>query len=75
MTPAAARLGPAAAGGLRALLAAALFGLSTPVLQLLGKGLGPFSTACLLYAGAAIVKATLRRGTERVAALVPTHHC
>lgn len=69
MTPAETRLGPAAAGGLLALLAATLFGLSTPLLQIWGKGLGPFSTACLLYAGAAIVGAALRRGTEREAEL------
>lgn len=69
MSQAATRLGPAAAGGFLALLAAALFGLSTPVLQLLGKGLGPFTTAGLLYAGAAIVGATLRRGADREAAL------
>lgn len=69
MTRVAARLGPAAAGGLLALLAAALFGLSTPLLQILGKGVGPFSTAGLLYAGAAMAGATLRRGEEREAAL------
>lgn len=61
--------GPAAAGGLLALLAAVLFGLSTPLVQMMGKGLGPFSTAGLLYAGAAIVGATLRRGTAREARL------
>lgn len=69
MNSAAARFGPAAKGGLLALLAAALFGLSTPLLQILGKGLGPFTTACLLYAGAALVGATLRRGAEREASL------
>lgn len=63
------RLGPALAGGLLALLAALLFGLSTPLLQLLGKGLGPFSSASLLYAGAALVGATLRRGPQREAGL------
>jgi len=62
-------LAPAATGGILALLAAALFGLSTPVLQLLGKGVGPFTTACLLYAGAALVGATLRQGAGREAAL------
>ncbi|TWO68709.1 EamA family transporter [Caenimonas sedimenti] len=62
-------IGPAASGGLLALLAAGLFGLSTPLVQLLGKGLGPFTTAALLYAGAAVVGATLRRGTEREARL------
>src|SRR5688500_2525002 len=67
-----ARLGPAAAGGLLALAAAARCGLSTPLLQLRGKGLGPFTTACLLYAGAAIVGAILRRGSGREAALSRT---
>ncbi|MDB5891839.1 MAG: multidrug transporter [Polaromonas sp.] len=72
MKLAAAGIGPAAAGGLLALLAAALFGLSTPLLQLLGRGLGPFSTASLLYTGAALVGALLRRGAEREAALTRT---
>lgn len=61
--------GPAATGGLLALLAAVLFGLSTPLVQLLGKGLGPFATAGLLYTGAAMVGATLRRGGQREARL------
>lgn len=46
---------PALRGGLLALLAAALFGISTPLVQKLGTGLGAFSTAALLYAGAAVV--------------------
>jgi drug/metabolite transporter (DMT)-like permease len=56
---------PIASGTLLALLSALLFGASTPVVQHLGRGLGPFSTAALLYAGAAVVAlATLavRRG-------------
>jgi drug/metabolite transporter (DMT)-like permease len=69
MSKASTPLGPAATGGLLALLAAALFGLSTPLLQLLGKGLGPFSTAALLYAGAAVVGVALRKGAGREAAL------
>lgn len=48
---------PALRGGLLALLAAALFGISTPLVQRLGAGLGAFTTAALLYAGAAIVGA------------------
>jgi len=48
---------PALRGGLFALLAAALFGLSTPLVQKLGAGLGAFSTAALLYAGAALIGA------------------
>jgi drug/metabolite transporter (DMT)-like permease len=48
---------PALRGGLLALLAAALFGVSTPAVQRLGAGLGAFTTAALLYAGAALVGA------------------
>lgn len=48
---------PALRGGLFALLAAALFGISTPLVQKLGAGLGAFSTAALLYAGAALIGA------------------
>ena len=39
---------PALRGGLLALLAAALFGISTPLVQRAGVGLGAFSTAVLL---------------------------
>ena len=46
---------PALRGGLLALLAAALFGVSTPMVQQLGTGLGAFSTAALLYAGALLL--------------------
>lgn len=63
-------LGPAATGGLLALLASALFGLSTPFVQFLGRGLGPFTTASLLYAGAAMTGASLVRGSAREARLV-----
>jgi drug/metabolite transporter (DMT)-like permease len=45
--------GPAVRGGLLVLLAASLFGVSTPVVQRFGVGLGAFTTAALLYAGAA----------------------
>ncbi len=60
---------PALRGGALALLAAALFGISTPVVQLFGKGLGPFTTAALLYAGAAIVGALSRKSPQREARL------
>jgi drug/metabolite transporter (DMT)-like permease len=53
---------PVLRGGLLALLAAALFGLSTPLVQRFGQGLGPFSTAALLYGGAALVALFQRRG-------------
>lgn len=60
---------PALRGGLLALLAALLFGVSTPLVQRLGAGLGSFTTAALLYAGAALAGAVLRRGALREAAV------
>jgi len=48
-------------GGFLALLAALLFGVSTPLMQHAGAGLGPFSTAALLYAGAALVGVLSRK--------------
>lgn len=56
-------------GGLLALLAAALFGLSTPFVQTWGKGVGPFTTAALLYVGAALVATFMRKSPEREAQL------
>lgn len=61
---------PALRGGLLALLAAALFGISTPLVQRLGMGLGPFTTAALLYAGAAVIGALLRQRVEKEARLL-----
>jgi drug/metabolite transporter (DMT)-like permease len=58
---------PALRGGLLALLAAALFGLSTPLVQHFGQGLGAFTTAALLYAGAAVVALMMRHPPEREA--------
>jgi drug/metabolite transporter (DMT)-like permease len=58
---------PALRGGLTALLAAVLFGASTPLVQRFGAGIGSFTTAALLYAGAALVGALLRRPVEREA--------
>lgn len=60
---------PALRGGLLALLAAALFGISTPLVQRAGVGLGAFSTAALLYAGAAAVGLLSRQRIEREARL------
>ena len=58
---------PALAGGLIALLAAVLFGVSTPLVQRLGAGVGSFSTASLLYAGAALIGALLLQPASREA--------
>ena len=61
--------GPAVAGAVLAALAAALFGLSTPLVQRAGHGLGPFWTAALLYAGAAVAGALLRQPGSQEARL------
>ena len=60
---------PALRGGLLALLAAALFGVSTPLVQQFGAGIGAFSTAALLYAGAATVGLLSRQSVDREARL------
>ena len=57
--------GPAVRGGLLALTAAVLFGISTPLVQRLGSGVGAFATAALLYVGAAVAGALLRQRVER----------
>lgn len=60
---------PALQGGALAFLAATLFGISTPLVQRMGGGVGAFTTAALLYAGAALVGALLRQPAEREAAI------
>jgi len=61
--------GPAMRGGLLAIMAAVLFGLSTPLVQHYGIGVGPFSTAALLYAGAACIATVMRKHAEHEAQL------
>lgn len=63
---------PALKGASLALLAATLFGVSTPLVQRAGVGLGPFTTAALLYGGAALIGAVLRQPVEREAAVRPS---
>ena len=58
---------PALRGGLIALTAALLFGVSTPLVQRFGVGIGSFTTAALLYAGAAMIGALLRQPIAREA--------
>lgn len=58
---------PALRGGVLAVLAATLFGISTPLVQRAGVDVGPFATAALLYAGAALLAAALRRQPDREA--------
>jgi len=50
-------------GALSAVIAAIFFGVTTPFIQLAGKGAGAIPTAALLYAGAAF--ASTDRGTQR----------
>lgn len=52
-----------------ALAAALLFGLSTPLVQRFGAGLGAFTTAALLYAGAAMASLLMRQPLSREAGL------
>jgi drug/metabolite transporter (DMT)-like permease len=60
---------PALRGAGLALLAAVLFGISAPLLQRAGRQVGPLTTATLLYAGAALVGALMRRRIAREAAV------
>jgi drug/metabolite transporter (DMT)-like permease len=54
---------PMSTGGLLALASAVAFGASTPFVQRSGHGVGPFTTAALLYGGAALFSALrLTRG-------------
>jgi|HubBroStandDraft_6_1064221.scaffolds.fasta_scaffold177098_1 drug/metabolite transporter (DMT)-like permease len=58
MTPRGAssqRVAPLAAGGVLALASAVAFGATTPLVQRFGHGVGPFTTAALLYGGAALL--------------------
>jgi len=54
-----------------ALTAAVLFGVSTPLVQWFGSDVSAFTTAALLYAGAAVIGALLRRRVEHEAGIVP----
>jgi drug/metabolite transporter (DMT)-like permease len=47
-----------------ALLSASLFGMSTPLLRYFGAHAGPFTTAALLYAGAALASAPRSHTSE-----------
>ncbi len=60
---------PAFRGGVLALLAALLFGVSTPLVQFFGVGLGAFTTAALLYGGAAAMGTLLRQPVDMEARL------
>ena len=54
------RTSPIAVGVALAAIAAVAFGVTTPVVAWAGRGLGPFATAALLYAGAAVASLAIR---------------
>ncbi len=62
--PGDARDGPMSAGGALALASAVAFGATTPFVQRFGRGVGPFTTAALLYGGAALFSAVPRTSRE-----------
>jgi drug/metabolite transporter (DMT)-like permease len=64
---------PAARGAFLALLAALLFGASTPLVQRVGVGVSGWMTAAMLYAGAAVAGVLLRSGATKEAALRRRH--
>jgi drug/metabolite transporter (DMT)-like permease len=64
---------PAARGALLALLAALLFGASTPLVQRFGVGVSGWMTAAMLYAGAAVAGLLLRSSAAKEAALRRQH--
>ena len=58
---------PLARGTLLAVLAALAFGASVPLIRLFGRDAGPWSTAALLYAGAALAGFVASRPARREA--------
>lgn len=64
---------PAVRGAFLALLAALLFGASTPLVQRVGIGVSAWMTAAMLYSGAAITGLLLHSGTAKEAALRQRH--
>ncbi len=64
---------PLARGGLLAVLAAFSFGVTTPLIQRLAEVSGAFSTAALLYAGAALASLGARSKANREAPIRRRH--
>jgi drug/metabolite transporter (DMT)-like permease len=59
-----------ARGGVLALASAVAFGVTTPLVQRFGRGVGPFTTAALLYGGAALL--SMHAGPDRTEAPLRT---
>lgn len=64
---------PLLRGGALALLSAVAFGLTTPVIQRLGRGVSVLPTAALLYAGAALVSIKSGRNASSVVGIGRSH--
>jgi drug/metabolite transporter (DMT)-like permease len=64
---------PIAGGAAFALFAAVAFGLTTPLVQRFGRGVGPFGTAAMLYAGGGIVALVAKKRAGVEAPLRPVH--
>jgi drug/metabolite transporter (DMT)-like permease len=60
---------PIVAGTVLAVVAAVAFGVTTPIIARAGRDAGPFTTAALLYAGAALSSLSLARRTHSGAPL------
>jgi drug/metabolite transporter (DMT)-like permease len=58
---------PIARGSATAIVAAVLFGITTPLVKHFGEGVGAFATATLLYAGAAVASGFRRRAPNEPA--------
>ncbi len=56
---------PITLGVLLGLLSAIAFGVTTPVIARMGGGMGPFTTAALLYGGALIISLAIRTASAR----------
>ncbi len=56
---------PITIGVLLGLLSAVAFGVTTPIIARMGGGMGPFTTAALLYGGAGIVSLAIRTTSRR----------
>src|ERR1035441_1046607 len=73
LEPRADRRGPLVVGGTLALLSAVLFGLSTPLVKRFGVDVGAWTTAALLYAGAALASVFRTRPRDAEAPVARRH--
>ena len=56
---------PISLGVVLGLLSAVAFGITTPIIARMGAGMGPFTTAALLYGGAAVISLALRTAATK----------